>query len=160
MGDNNSVPPNVAKYVTPHGTGDHSGSGWSNAYSFKDMKGKLASNTSYFLVDSAFLVDSIIVKDLVNISFIGKSKSKTILEGISSADREDTLSWSLKCFDLDNVDFAVIKDLQIRRFRWFGIKGFFPKQFSWYNLYVDSCGWAAWGVPIGPPLQEIKSPAE
>ncbi len=145
--------------MTPHGTGDHSGSSWNNAYSFKDMQGKLASNTSYFLVDSTFLVDSIIVKDLVNISFIGKSKSKTILEGISSADREDTLSWSLKCFDLDNVDFAVIKDLQIRRFRWFGIRvGSFSSSFLGYNLYVDSCGWAAWGAPIGPPLQEIKSP--
>ena len=159
LGDNNSVPPNVAKYVTPFGTGDHSGSSWNNAYSFKDMQGKLASNTSYNLVDSTFLVDSIIVKDLVNISFIGKSKSKTILEGISSADREDTLSWSLKCFDLDNVDFAVIKDLQIRRFRWFGIRvGSFSSSFLGYNLYVDSCGWAAWGAPIGPPLQEIKSP--
>ncbi|MBK6914491.1 MAG: hypothetical protein IPH11_12900 [Ignavibacteriales bacterium] len=28
-------PPPIAKYVTPHGTGDHSGSSWSNAYPFR-----------------------------------------------------------------------------------------------------------------------------
>ena len=144
LGDNNSVPPNVAKYVTPFGTGDHSGSSWNNAYSFKDMQGKLASNTSYNLVDSTFLVDVLEVNGFTNISFIGQGKDKTILEGIDVSDVENISEWSLWCFDILNSPNVSVNNLQIRRFRRWGIRvGSTSSNFLGYNLYVDSCGWTA-----------------
>ena len=144
LGDNNSVPPNVAKYVTPFGTGDHSGSSWNNAYSFKDMQGKLASNTSYNLVDSTFLVDVLEVNGFTNISFIGQGKDKTILEGIDVSDVENISDFSLWCFDILNSPNVSVKNLQIRRFRRWGIRvGSTSSNFLGYNLYVDSCGWTA-----------------
>jgi len=156
-------PSPIAKYVTPHGTGDHSGSSWTNAYSIQDLKHRLASFTSFYFIDSTFLIDSFVVRDFVNIAFIGKSNANTIFEGILPEDKEDISNWSMRCFELVNTNFCVIKDLQIRRFRPYGIKtDSYSNYFTGDNLYVDSCGWAAWGnSPYGSPLpiQMIPSPA-
>lgn len=150
------LPPN-AKYVTPHGTGDHSGTSWSNAYSIQDLKHRLASNTSFYFTDSTFLVDSIVVNNFTNISFIGKGKDKTILEGIDVGNVESIINWSIKCFDILNSSNTTIKDLQIRRFRRWGIRvGSTSNNFLGHNLYIDSCGWTA--VSGDPPVQEIASP--
>jgi len=108
------------------------------------MKGKLVSNTSYYLVDSTFLVDSLVITNLHHISFIGKGKDKTNLEGVDVSQADQVIYWSLKCFDLVNADNLVIKDLQIRRFRRFGLKaGSTSSNFLGHNLYIDSCGWTA-----------------
>jgi len=115
-------PPPIAKYVTPHGTGDHSGSSWSNAYSLQDMIDGLASNTTYNFIDSTFVVDSIFISNLSGLSFIGKGINKTILQGQSNPFDDDPFLWSIKGFDLENADNITIKDMQIRRFRGFGIR--------------------------------------
>ncbi|MBK7377895.1 MAG: right-handed parallel beta-helix repeat-containing protein [Ignavibacteriales bacterium] len=161
LGDNNSVPPPpIAKYVTPHGAGDYSGSSWTNAYSIEDLKHRLASFTSFYFTDSTYLIDSFVVRNFVNISFIGKSKANTIFEGILPEDKEDTSNWSMRCFELVNTNFCVIKDLQIRRFRAYGIKtDSYSNYFTGDNIYVDSCGWAAWGnSPYGSPLPIQMNP--
>ncbi|MBK6913944.1 MAG: hypothetical protein IPH11_09850 [Ignavibacteriales bacterium] len=145
FGDNNSVPlPTVVKYVTPYGTGNHSDSSWTNAYSIQDLKHRLASNTTFYFADSTFLVDSIVVNNFTNISFIGKGKDKTILEGIDVGNVESIINWSIKCFDILNSSNTTIKDLQIRRFRRWGIRvGSTSNNFLGHNLYIDSCGWTA-----------------
>lgn len=108
------------------------------------MKGKLVSNTTYYLVDSTFLVDSLVITNLHHISFIGKGRDKTILEGVDVSQADLVIYWSNKCFDLVNADNLVIKDLQIRRFRRFGLKaGSTSSYFLRHNLYLDSCGWTA-----------------
>ena len=108
------------------------------------MKGKLVSNTTYYLVDSTFLVDSLVITNLHHISFIGKGRDKTILEGVDVSQADQVIYWSKKCFDLVNADNLVIKDLQIRRFRRFGLKaGSTSSYFLRHNLYLDSCGWTA-----------------
>ena len=105
------------------------------------MKGKLVSNTTYYLVDSTFLVDSLVITNLHHISFIGKGRDKTILEGVDVSQADQVIYWSNKCFDLVNADNLVIKDLQIRRFRRFGLKaGSTSSNFLRHNLYLDSCG--------------------
>ncbi|HMU44659.1 MAG TPA: hypothetical protein PKA80_15275, partial [Ignavibacteriaceae bacterium] len=164
LGDNTMYPlPPNAKYVTPYGAGDHTGSSWSNAYSIQDLKHRLASNISFYFTDSTYLIDSFVVRNFFNIAFIGKSKANTIFEGIPPEDKEDTSNWSMRCFELVNTNFCVIKDLQIRRFRAYGIKtDSYSNYFSGDNIYLDSCGWAAWGnSPYGSPLpiQMIPSPA-
>ncbi|MBK6913258.1 MAG: hypothetical protein IPH11_06225 [Ignavibacteriales bacterium] len=146
FGDNNSVSPstNAVKYVTPHGTGDHSGSSWTNAYSFKDMQDKLTSNTSYYLIDSTFVVDSIFISNLSGLSFIGKGKTKTILQGQSNPFDDDPYLWSIKGFDLENADNITIKDIQIRKFRGFGIRVDAASSYFYaYNDSIVNCGWAA-----------------
>lgn len=110
-------PLNIAKYVTPYGAGDHSGDSWSNAYSFQEMKGRLASNTDFYLADSTFLVDVLEVNGFTNISFIGQGTDKTILEGIDVSEAENISEWSLWCFDILNSPNITVKNLQIRRFR-------------------------------------------
>ncbi|MBK7377893.1 MAG: hypothetical protein IPJ03_02635 [Ignavibacteriales bacterium] len=148
-------PPPIAKYVTPHGTGDHSGSSWSNAYSFNNMQDNLASNTTYNLIDSTFIVDSIFISNLSGLSFIGKGKTKTILQWQSNPFDDDPYLWSIKGFDLENADNITIKDLQIRKFRGFGIRvDAASSYFFCYNNYIDSCGWDA----FEGGEQVIKSP--
>ena len=66
-----SVPPPIAKYVTPNGTGDHSGSSWSNAYSIEDFKMNAASNTNYYFSASVFYTSDINLNNLNNSAFIG-----------------------------------------------------------------------------------------
>ncbi len=151
-------PPSGSKYVTPHGTGDHSGSSWSNAYSLQEMRTNLASNTFYFLTDSTLLVeDKILISELNNIAFVGIGIKKTFLEGISGALSPDTSDWSIECFDLFNSDNITIKNMQIRRFRGYGIRvDAASSYFYGYKLYVDSCGWAAWG---NSTEQEIAAPS-
>ena len=137
-------PPNIAKYVTPHGAGDHSGDSWSDAYSFQEMKGRLASNTDFYLADSTFLVDVLEVNGFTNISFIGQGTDKTILEGIDVSEAENISEWSLWCFDILNSPNITVKNLQIRRFRRWGIRvGSTSSNFFGYNLYIDSCGWTS-----------------
>lgn len=137
-------PPNIAKYVTSHGASDHSGDSWGNAYSFLEMKGRLASNTDFYLADSTFLVDVLEVNGFTNISFIGQGKDKTILEGIDVSEAENISEWSLWCFDILNSLNITVKNLQIRRFRRWGIRvGSTSSNFFGYNLYIDSCGWTS-----------------
>ena len=144
-------PPNVVKYVTPHGTGDHSGSSWTNAYSFSEMIVNIASNTTYNLIDSTFIVDNIPINSLNNISLVGKGMNKTFIQG--SSDGSDPLGWSIEGVDLVNADNITIKNIQIRYFRGFGIRvDAASSYFFSYNNYVDSCGWAAFGEDT------IKSP--
>jgi hypothetical protein len=108
------------------------------------MIDKQASSTIYYLADSVFFVDSIIISNFNHLSFIGQGPDVTILEGIDTSKIEDTSNWSKKCFDLVNADNLVVKDLQIRRFRRFGLKaGSTSSNFLGHNLYIDSCGWTA-----------------
>jgi hypothetical protein len=153
LGNNNTVRSNVAKYVTPHGAGDHSGSSWSNAYTFNEMIVNFASNTNFNLIDSTFVVDSIPMNVLSNTSIIGQGINKTFIQG--SPDGNNPLDWSIKGFDLDNSDNITIKNIQIRYFRGFGIRvDAASSYFFSYNNYIDSCGWAA----IEDTLVIIKSP--
>ena len=144
FGDNNRVPPNVAKYVTPHGAGSHSGSSWSNAYTLQEMIDHFSSNTNYNLIDSTFVADNIPISGLSNISFLGKGKTKTIIQGQTNPLNPDPLLWSIERFDLVNADNITIKDIQIRKFRGFGIRvDAASSNFFAYNDSIDLCGWAA-----------------
>ena len=152
-------PPNIAKYVTPHGTGDHSGSSWSNAYSFNDMQDNLASNTTYYLIDSTFIVDSIFISNLNGLSFIGKGKTKTILQGQSNPFDDNPYLWSIKGFDLENADNITIQDIQIRKFRGFGIRVDAASSYFYaYNDSIVNCGWAAREDTSDTSSILIKSP--
>lgn len=155
LGDNNKVPPNVAKYVTPHGAGSHSGNSWSNAYTLQEMIDHFSSNTNYNFIDSTFIVDSIPISGLSNIFFIGQGIDKTIIQGQSNPLNNDPFLWSIIGFDLDNADNITIKNLQIRKFRGFGIRvDAASSNFFAYNDSIDLCGWAA----IEDTSVIIKSP--
>ncbi|MBK6914490.1 MAG: hypothetical protein IPH11_12895 [Ignavibacteriales bacterium] len=84
------------------------------------------------------------VKGFTNISFIGQGTDKTILEGIDVSEAENISEWSLWCFDILNSPNITVKNLQIRRFRRWGIRvGSTSNNFLGYNLYIDSCGWTS-----------------
>jgi hypothetical protein len=158
LGDKSRVPPNVAKYVTPHGAGDHSGSSWSNAYTLQEMIDHFSSNTNYNLIDSTFVADSIPISALNNISLVGQGMNKTFIQG--SPDGSNPLEWSITGIDLDNADNITIKNIQIRYFRGFGIRVDAASSYFYsYNNYIDSCGWAVFengtqviGSPCGVKL--------
>jgi hypothetical protein len=151
-------PPNIAKYVTPHGAGNHSGRSWSNAYTLQEMIDHFSSNTNYNLIDSTFVVDSIPIYTRNSISLVGKGINKTFIQG--SPNGSDPLEWSIKGFDLVNSDNITIKNIQIRYFRGFGIRVDAASSYFYsYNNYIDSCGWAAFengtqviGSPCGVKL--------
>ena len=143
LGDNR-VPSNVAKYVTPHGAGSHSGNSWSNAYTLQEMIDHFSSNTNYNLIDSTFIADSIPISGLSNIFFIGQGIDKTIIQGQSNPLNNDPFLWSIIGFDLDDADNITIKNIQIRKFRGFGIRvDAASSNFFAYNDSIDLCGWAA-----------------
>lgn len=136
-------PPPIIKYVTPHGSGDHTGRSWTNAYSFQEMLDNLSSNRDYYLTDSVFFADTILICGLSNISFIGKGKTKTIIQG-DYVEQESPFDWSIEGFDLNDADSVTIRDMQIRRFRGFGIRvDAASSNFLAYNDSIDQCGWAA-----------------
>lgn len=125
------------------------------------MKANIASNTIYLLADSIFAVDTILVSNVNTISFVGKGKNQTFLEGIAGNLSADTLNWNIMCFDLQNADNIQIKNLQIRRYRGFGIRAdAYSSYFYASDVYLDSCGWYAWGEGAypEPPVMEIRSP--
>lgn len=163
LGDNTvySLPP-IAKYVTPNGTGDHSGSSWSNAYSIEDFKMNAASNTNYYFSASVFYTGDINLNNLNNSALIGSVLGTpeiptTIFVG--GGEISDTLNWSLNCIDLNNSFNITIKNIQIKKYRWFGLRvNSTSGGFIGDNTRTDTSGWAAWGAPIGPPHQEILSP--
>ena len=143
LGDNR-VPSNVAKYVTPHGAGSHSGNSWSNAYTLQEMIDHFSSNTNYNLIDSTFIADPIPISGLSNIFFIGQGIDKTIIQGQSNPLNNDPFLWSIIGFDLDDADNITIKNIQIRKFRGFGIRvDAASSNFFAYNDSIDLCGWAA-----------------
>jgi len=155
-------PPPIAKYVTPNGSGDHSGSSWSNAYSIEDFKMNAASNTNYYFSASVFYTSDINLNNLNNSALIGSvlgtsETPATIFVG--GGEINDTLNWSLNCIDLNNSFNITIKNIHIKKYRWFGLRvNSTSGGFIGDNFKTDTCGWAAWGAPIGPPHQEILSP--
>lgn len=155
-------PPNIAKYVTPHGAGSHSGSSWSNAYSIEDFKMNAASNTNYYFSASVFYTSDINLNNLNNSALIGSVLGTPEIPTttfVGGGEISDTLNWSLKCIDLTNSFNITIKNIYIKKYRWFGLRvNSTSGGFIGDNISTDTCGWAAWGAPIGPPHQEILSP--
>ena len=144
LGDDNRISPNVAKYVTPHGAGNHSGSSWSNAYTLQEMIDHFSSNTNYNLIDSTFIADTILISGLSNIFIIGQGIDKTIIQGQSNPLNNDPFLWSIIGFDLDDADNITIKNIQIRKFRGFGIRvDAASSYFFAYNDSIVNCDWAA-----------------
>ena len=123
------------------------------------MIDSLASNTIYNLIDSTFVVDSIFISNLSGLSFIDKGKTKTILQGQSNPFDDDPYLWSIKGFDLENADNITIKDIQIRRFRGFGIRVDAASSYFYaYNDSIVNCGWAAREDTSDTSSILIKSP--